>query len=71
MDYDPDSFQETEALDAILDKRSKPELIAIIKEMLEQEPSLESLLDLPIIGEESKPITSTRFGYRRNGHFAM
>jgi len=53
---DPDSFQETEALDAILDKRSKPELIAIIKEMLEQEPDLESLLDLPIIGEESKPI---------------
>jgi hypothetical protein len=53
---DPDSFQETEALDAILDKRSKPELIAIIKEMLEQEPDLESLLDLPIIGEEGKPI---------------
>ncbi len=53
---DPDSFQETEALEAILDKRSKPELIAIIKEMLEQEPDLESLLDLPVIGEESKPI---------------
>lgn len=52
----PDSFQEAEALDAILEKRSKPELIAIIKEMLEQEPDLESLLDLPIIGEESKPI---------------
>ncbi len=53
---DPDSFQETEALDAILDKRSKPELIALIKEMLQQEPDLESLLDFPIIGEESKPI---------------
>jgi hypothetical protein len=53
---DPDSFQETEALDAILDKRSKPELIAIIKKMLEQEPDLESLLDLPIIGEKGKPI---------------
>lgn len=53
---DPDSFQEVEALDAILDKRSKPELIAIIKEMLEQEPDLESLLELPILGEESKPI---------------
>jgi len=53
---DPDSFQEIEALDAILDKRSKPELITIIKEMLEQEPDLESLLDLPIIGEENKPI---------------
>ena len=53
---DPDSFQEVEALDVVLDKRSKPELIAIIKQMLEQEPDLESLLDLPIIGEESKPI---------------
>jgi hypothetical protein len=52
----PDSFQETEALDAMLDKCSKPELIAIIKEMLEQEPDLESLLELPIIGEESAPI---------------
>jgi uncharacterized Zn finger protein len=53
---DPDSFQEMEALDAVLDKRSKPELIAIIKQMLEQEPDLESLLELPIIGEENKPI---------------
>jgi len=53
---DPDSFQEVEALDALLEKRSKPELIAVIKQMLEQEPDLESLLDLPIIGEESKPI---------------
>ncbi len=53
---DPNSFQETEALDVILDKRSKPELIAIIKEMLEQEPDLESLLDLPLVEEENKPI---------------
>lgn len=53
---DPDSFQETEALDVVLDKRSKPELIAIIKGMIEQEPDLESLLDLPIIGGENKPI---------------
>jgi uncharacterized Zn finger protein len=53
---EPDSFQETEALDVILDKRSKPELITIIKEMLEQEPDLESLLDLPVIGEENKSI---------------
>jgi uncharacterized Zn finger protein len=53
---DPDSFQEVEALDAILDKRSKAELIALIKQMLEQEPDLESLLELPVIGEESKPI---------------
>ena len=53
---DPDSFQEVEALDSILDKRSKPELIALIKQMLEQEPDLESLLDLPFSAEESKPL---------------
>jgi uncharacterized Zn finger protein len=53
---DPDSFQEVEAIDTVLDKRSKPELIAIIKEMLEQEPDLESLLELPLGAEESKPL---------------
>ena len=53
---DPDSFREVESHDAVLEKRSKPELIVLIKQMLEQEPDLESLLELPIIGEESKPI---------------
>ncbi|HSM70839.1 MAG TPA: SWIM zinc finger family protein [Anaerolineales bacterium] len=53
---EPESFREVEAMDAILEKRSKPELIVIIKEMLEQEPDLESLLELPVIGENSKPI---------------
>ena len=53
---DPDSFKEVEAVDALLEKRSKPELIALIKQMLEQEPDLESLLDLPLSAEESKPL---------------
>lgn len=53
---DPDSFQEAEAIDVTLEKRSKPELITIIKQMLEQEPDLESLLELPLGGEDSKPI---------------
>ncbi len=52
----PDSFQEVEAIDTLLEKRSKAELIALIKEMLEQEPDLESLLDLPFAAEESKPL---------------
>ena len=37
---DPDTFKEVEAVDATLEKRSKPELIAIIKQMLDQEPDL-------------------------------
>ena len=53
---DPDTFKEVEAVDATLEKRSKPELIAIIKQMLDQEPDLESLLDLPLSAEDSKPL---------------
>jgi len=53
---DPDSFNETQAVDALLEKRSKPELIAIIQQMLEQEPDLESLLELPLSAEESTPL---------------
>lgn len=53
---DPDSFEEVEALDAALEKRSKPELIAIIKQMLEQDPDLDALLELPLSANESKPL---------------
>ena len=52
----PDSFQESEPLDVSLEKRSNAELIAIIKEMLEQEPDLESLLELPLVEGNSQPI---------------
>jgi uncharacterized Zn finger protein len=53
---DPDSFQEVESIDVLLDKRSKPDLIALIKQMLEQEPELESLLELPFSAEENRPL---------------
>jgi len=53
---DLDSFQEVESIDIILDKRSKPELIALIKQMLEQEPDFESLLELPLSADENKPL---------------
>ncbi|MCI0610007.1 MAG: hypothetical protein L0Z71_13225 [Anaerolineae bacterium] len=53
---DPDSFQEVEALEEILEKRTKAELIVIVKQMLDQEPDLESLLDLPFSQEESQPL---------------
>jgi uncharacterized Zn finger protein len=53
---DPDSFQETESLDVVLEKRSKAELIALIKEMLEQEPDFESLLELPLAKSDSQPL---------------
>jgi uncharacterized Zn finger protein len=52
---DPETFQETEAPGTILEKLSRPELIALIQQMLEQEPDLESLLELPLSSEENKP----------------
>jgi len=53
---DPNSFQEVEEVDAILEKLSKPELIALIKQMIVQDPDLESLLELPLAGGENKPL---------------
>jgi uncharacterized Zn finger protein len=53
---DPNSFQEIEAIDIVLEKLSKPELIILIKQMIEQEPDLESLLELPLAGGENKPL---------------
>ncbi len=53
---DPNSFQEVGEIDSILEKLSKPELITLIKQMIEQEPGLESLLELPVAGGENKPL---------------
>lgn len=66
---DPDSFQDVEAIDAVLKKHSKAELIALIKQMLEQEPDLEALLELSLSLKESKPwdglIADIRERYRK------
>jgi len=53
---DSDSFQEVESFDAALEKRSKAELIVLIKQMLEQEPDLESLLDLHLLAKDTKQL---------------
>jgi len=53
---DPDSFKEVEAIDATLEKRSKAELIALIKQILDQEPDLDYLLELPLSDEERKTL---------------
>ncbi|MDI6769104.1 MAG: SWIM zinc finger family protein [Anaerolineales bacterium] len=54
----PDSFQEIEALTAALEKRSKAELIALIRRMIQREPELEILLEMPLPGVETgeKPL---------------
>lgn len=67
--HDPDSFQEAESLDVVLEKRSKAGLIAIIKEMLEQEPDLESLLELPLVEGESQPLNIKAIRQQANRAF--
>jgi len=44
---DPEAFKEIADLDTTLEKRSKPELIALIRQMLQRYPDLEYLLELP------------------------
>ncbi|RZN35444.1 MAG: hypothetical protein EFT35_08515 [Methanophagales archaeon ANME-1-THS] len=44
----PDEFREREELDTALEKRSKEELIALIKQMLIRQPELEMLLETPL-----------------------
>lgn len=55
---DPDSFTKIDELAASLEKRSKAELIAIIQRMIQREPDLEMLLELPLPGIEAveKPL---------------
>jgi uncharacterized Zn finger protein len=54
---DPDGFVEVEDLEAALERRDKPELIALIRHMLARHPELEALLDmpLPVASKHPKP----------------
>src|SRR5207248_10736176 len=47
----PGSFREVEDTDAALQRRSKAELVALVKLMLRRQPELESLLETPLPGE--------------------
>jgi uncharacterized Zn finger protein len=44
---DPDEITELESLDDALQKRSKEQLIALIKQAISVEPNLENLFELP------------------------
>jgi tetratricopeptide (TPR) repeat protein len=45
--YDPETFEESVEVETSLELRSKPELIALIRQMLQRYPDLEYLLKLP------------------------
>lgn len=61
----PDAFVEVEELEAALERRSKPELIAIIRRMIRRAPELELVLEAPIPGYTGGPATEDPEPYRR------
>jgi SWIM zinc finger len=63
----PEEFREVEDLDTALAARSKEELIALVKQMLRQEPELEVLLEtpLPVAGKRTSSGPVSPETYRR------
>lgn len=58
---DPDAFVEVEDVDAVLERRSKAELIALLRRMVERYPDLEMLLELPLPQDtQGAPVDSAR-----------
>jgi uncharacterized Zn finger protein len=59
---DPAAFMEVEDLITNLERREKPELIALIKQMLVRHPELETLIELPlpVKGKRAKPADAAK-----------
>ncbi len=67
----PDSFREVEELDTNLERHSKSELIALIKQMVKVHPNLESLLATPPPEDgRSSPLVDPE-SYRRQAALAI
>jgi uncharacterized Zn finger protein len=67
----PGEFTEVEEMDAALAKRSREELIALIKLMLRREPDLEVLLDAPLPGVRAPGTPVKPDAYRRQAEIAF
>ena len=68
---DPDSFREVEELGLNLERRSKAELIVLIKQMVEAHPAFESLLEAtPPEDDQSSPLVDPE-SYRRQAELAI
>jgi uncharacterized Zn finger protein len=61
----PDMFVEVEELDAALERRSKGELVALIRRMIRRSPDLESLLESPLPGYLDGTAADDPTPYRR------
>jgi uncharacterized Zn finger protein len=49
--HQPDAFQEVDDLETVLERRSKAELVVILRRIIDRYPDLETLLELPVAGE--------------------
>jgi hypothetical protein len=67
----PEEFLELEDLDTALGRRSKAELIVLVKQMLLQQPELESLLQVPLPGGRHRAAPVDPAVYRRQAAAAF
>ncbi len=61
----PADFVEVEELGAALERRTKPELIALLDQMLRRDPDLETLLELPLPRKHRLAPPADRDAFRR------
>jgi hypothetical protein len=67
----PEEFTELEDIDTALGRRSKAELIVLVKQMLLQQPELESLLQVPLPGGSRRAAAVDPAVYRRQAAAAF
>jgi uncharacterized Zn finger protein len=67
----PDTFVEVEDLDAALERRSKGELVALIRRMVRRVPELELLLEAPLPGYADPAAAEDPEAYRRQARAAF
>ena len=67
----PDAFRMLEELDADLERRTKGELIALIKQMLQLQPDLETLLEVALTGGDRPSVPVNPEVYRRQVSSAL
>lgn len=69
--HKPEQFETRPQLDAALQQRSKEELIAVIKAMLERAPELEILVDRPVPGQHPRQTPVNVESFRKEIRRAM
>ncbi len=67
----PDAFVEVEELESALERRSKGELVALIRRMIRRVPELELLLDVPLPGYTDPAAADDPEPYRRQARAAF